>query len=226
MPILQHIMNIYAAHGHKDFIVACGYKGEFIKDYFCNYRLRTSDVRVDLGTGHVEQTKSRAPDWRVNLVDTGAETMTGGRLLRCAPYLGNETFMMTYGDGVGSVDITKLLAFHKKNGKLATITATRPPARFGAMLFDGDRVASFSEKPQLGEGWINGGFMVLEPGVIDYCEADETIFERGPMERLAADGELMAYRHDGFWQPMDTIREKQLLEHLWNSGKAPWKVWQ
>jgi len=226
IPILHHILSIYAAYGYKDFIIACGYKGEYIKDYFCNFRLRNSDLRVDLGAGTVKELGTRGPDWQVTLVDTGNQTQTGGRVKRCAPVVGNETCMMTYGDGVGNVDIGKLLAFHRQQGRLATITACRPPARFGALVFEGDRVAAFSEKPQVGEGWINGGYMVLEPKVMDYIEGDETIFERGPLERLAKDGQLAAYRHDGFWQPMDTLREKQLLEELWQSGKAPWKVWK
>jgi glucose-1-phosphate cytidylyltransferase len=225
-PILYHILQTYAAHGHKDFIIACGYKGEFIKDYFCNYRMRNSDILVDMARGSVQELSARGPDWRVNLVDTGLQTQTGGRVKRCAPLVAGETCMMTYGDGVGDIDIGRLMALHKKHGRLATITAVRPPARFGALVFDGDRVASFSERPQVGEGWINGGFMVLEPRVMDYIEGDDTILERGPLERLAQDGQLAAYRHEGFWQPMDTLREKQLLENLWQSGKAPWKVWK
>jgi glucose-1-phosphate cytidylyltransferase len=224
-PILFHIMSAYAAHGYEDFIVACGYKGDFIKDYFCNFRRRNSDILVDLSKGHLAELNPRGPDWRVNLVDTGLHTQTGGRVKRCAPLLAGEACMMTYGDGVGDIDIAKLVAFHRKQGRLATVTAVRPPARFGALVFDGDRVASFSEKPQVGEGWINGGFMVLEPKVMDYIEGDESVFERGPLERLAQDGQLAAYRHEGFWQPMDTLREKHLLEKLWQSGKAPWKVW-
>jgi glucose-1-phosphate cytidylyltransferase len=225
-PILFHIMSIYASYGYKDFVIACGYKGEFIKDYFCNFRMRNSDICVDLGNGHIRELGVRGPDWKVNLVDTGTNTMTGGRLKRCASVIGEEPCMLTYGDGVGDIDIGKLVAFHKKQGRLATITAVRPPARFGAMVFDGDCVTAFLEKPQVGEGWINGGFMVLEPGVMDYIQGDETILERGPLEALAKDGQLAAYRHEGFWQPMDTLREKQLLEDLWQSGKAPWKVWK
>ncbi len=225
LPILCHIMSIYGAYGFKEFVVACGYKGEFIKDYFCNHRLRNSDVFVDLRAGKIDELNSRAPDWKVHLVDTGLSTQTGGRVKRCKPFINNETFMLTYGDGVGNVDVKKLVAFHKAHGKLATLTAVRPPARFGAIIFDGDRVDTFSEKPQVGEGWINGGYMVLEPRVLDYIDTEETIFERGPLERLAADGQLMAFKHDGFWQPMDTLREKQLLETLWQSGTAPWKVW-
>jgi len=225
-PILFHVLSIYAANGYKDFVIACGYKGEFIKDYFCNFRLRNSDIYVDLGNGQIKELGIRGPDWRVQLVDTGLKSQTGGRTKRCGAIIGQETCMMTYGDGVGDIDIRKLVAFHRKQGRLATVTAVRPPARFGAMVFDGDRVASFSEKPQVGEGWINGGYMVLEPGVMDYIKGDETVFEREPLEKLAKDGQLAAYRHEGFWQPMDTMREKQLLEDLWQSGKAPWKVWK
>jgi len=224
LPILHHILGIYSAHGHRDFVIACGYKGEAIKEYFCNFRLRNNDVYVDLGTGKIQEMNSRTPEWRLNLVDTGLHTQTGGRLKRCAPWVQGETFMMTYGDGVGDIDLSRLLAFHRSQKRLATITAVRPPARFGAIVFDGDLVSTFSEKSQVGEGWINGGFMVLEPRVLDYIDGDESVFERGPLERLAKDGQLAAYRHEGFWQPMDTLREKQLLEKLWQSGKAPWKV--
>lgn len=219
-PILWHIMSIYASHGFKDFVVACGYKSECIKDYFCNYRTRQSDVSVDLQSGHVEVHNGRGPDWRVTLAETGLNTQTGGRIKRCRPWLGNETFMATYGDGVGNVDLAALVRFHRAHGKLATLTAVRPPARFGGLMFDGDRVERFTEKLQIGEGWINGGFMVLEPGILDYIAGDEMPFEREPVERLAAEGQLMAYRHEGFWQPMDTVRERESLESLWNSGKA------
>ena len=225
-PILFHILSIYASYGYKDFVIACGYKGEYIKDYFCNFRLRNSDLCVDLGNGDIQELGARGPDWRVNLVDTGTQTQTGGRAKRCGALIGNETCMLTYGDGVGNIDIGKLVAFHKKQGRLATITAVRPPARFGALVFDGDRVMAFQEKPQVGEGWINGGYMVLEPEAMNYIEGDETVLERGPLESLAKDGQLAAYRHEGFWQPMDTMREKQLLEESWQSGKAPWKVWK
>lgn len=224
-PILWHILNIYAAHGYKDFVIACGYKSEMIKEYFVNYRLQTSDVVVDLASGTIQTTNSRAPDWRLAMVDTGVETQTGGRVKRLASWLEGQPFMLTYGDGVANIDIRKLVAFHQAHGKLATISAVRPPSRFGGLVFEGDRIAHFSEKPVVGEGWINGGFMVLEPQVLDYIEGDETIWERSPMERLAADGQLMAFRHEGFWQPMDTIREKHLLEQLWHAGKAPWKIW-
>lgn len=224
-PIIWHIMNIYAAHGHNEFVVACGYKGEMLKEYFANHHLYQSDMTVNLRDGTREMMQSRAPDWRVSLVDTGNKTQTGGRVRRLKSLLSGGAFMLTYGDGVGDVNITSLLAFHRARGKLATITAVRPPARFGGLTFDGDRVVQFSEKPQVGEGWINGGFMVLEPRALDYIDNDDTILERGPMERLAADGQLVAFRHEGFWQPMDTLREKLMLENLWESGNAPWKIW-
>ncbi|MDB4950370.1 MAG: rfbF [Gemmatimonadetes bacterium] len=224
-PILWHIMNVYAAHGFADFLVACGYKGEVIKRYFTDFHLHDSDMTVDLREGKVSVHAQRGPDWRVTLVDTGAGTQTGGRVKRMAPFIGGETFLMTYGDGVGNVDVRGAVDFHRRHGKLATIAAVRPPARFGGLEFEGDRVVHFNEKPQVGEGWINGGYMVLEPAVLDYIDGDETILEREPLERLAAEGQLMAYRHEGFWQPMDTLREKLLLEELWQSGRAPWKVW-
>lgn len=224
-PILWHIMHIYAASGFKEFVVACGYKGEFIKEYFSNFYLHNADISVNLSNGTVDLHNNRAPDWKIDLVDTGASTDTGGRIKRLKKWLGDEPFLMTYGDGLANVDISALVSFHKKHGKLATITAVHPPARFGGLEFDGDKVARFVEKPQLGEGWINGGFMVLEPEVLNYIEGDATVFERSPLEELSADGQLMAYRHEGFWQPMDTVREKALLEELWKTGKAPWKVW-
>jgi len=224
-PMLWHIMNLYAAHGHKDFVVACGYKGEVIKEYFHNFYIHNADYVVDLKDGKRDLVRSGAPDWRVAVVDTGASTMTGGRVKRLREWLGDEPFMVTYGDGVGNVDISKLVAFHRKHKKLATITAVRPPARFGALNLDGDRVAHFGEKPQTGEGWINGGFFVFEPAALDYMGGDDTVMEHQPLERLAKDGQLMAFKHEGFWQPMDTLRERQLLEDLWAGGKAPWKTW-
>lgn len=224
-PLLWHIMGIYAAHGYRDFVVACGYKAEAIKEYFRNFYFINTDLVVNLRDGSASTLNSQSPDWRVTMVDTGLETQTGGRIRRLAPVLGSGTFMATYGDGLGDVDIPKLVAFHKAHGKLATVTAVRPPARFGGLVFRGDQVAEFTEKPQAAEGWINGGFFVLEPGVMDYLEGDDSIFERAPLENLARDGQLMAWRHTGFWQPMDTLREKQLLESLWASGRAPWKVW-
>lgn len=224
-PILWHIMNIYAAHGCDDFLVACGYKGEVIKEYFANYHLHTSDLFVDLATGRVERVESRGPSWRVGCIDTGLGTGTGGRLARLRRHLGGERFMVTYGDGVGDVDVSALLAFHAAHGRLATVTAVHPPARFGGLELDGDRVAHFVEKPPAQSGRINGGFLVFEPGVLDYIDGDAIMLEREPLHRLARDGELMAFRHDGFWQPMDTLREKQELERLWQGGAAPWKVW-
>lgn len=224
-PILWHIMSIYAAQGLNEFVVACGYKGELIKEYFSHFYLHNVDLTIDLSQGTETIHSHRGPDWRVSLIDTGIATQTGGRLKRLRPLIGAETFMMTYGDGLGDVNLSALLAFHKSHQRLATVTAVRPPSRFGGLVLNGDTVVEFSEKPQIGEGWINGGFMVLEPGVFDFIKGDEIPFERDPMERLAAEGQLMAFRHEGFWHPMDTIRDKQLLEELWQSGKAPWKVW-
>jgi glucose-1-phosphate cytidylyltransferase len=224
-PILWHIMSIYASHGFSDFVVACGYKGEVIKDYFHNYVVRTSDYVVDFGTGKLELLSPDRPAWRVAVIDTGMETMTGGRIRRLRALLGDEPFMVTYGDGVANVDVAALVRFHRAHGRVATVTAVRPPSRFGGLELDGDQVREFSEKPQTGVGWINGGFFVFEPGVLDYIDDDQAILERDPLERLAADGQLMAYKHEGFWQPMDTIREKQLLESLWADAPAPWKVW-
>jgi len=224
-PILWHIMNIYAFHGFREFVVALGYKGELIKYYFLNYYRLNNDLTVDLKDGQVKVRDASREDWRIHLVDTGLNTLTGGRLKRLSELLGTETFMMTYGDGVANVDIPAALAFHKKMGRLATITAVRPPARFGGLQFDGNLVSKFFEKPQIGEGWVNGGFFILEPGVFDYLDSDQTSFEREPLERLAAEGQLAVYRHDGFWQPMDTSREFQLLNELWAKGKAPWARW-
>jgi len=225
-PILWHIMRIYATHGFKDFVIALGYMGEYIKRYMVDYCSLNQNLKVQLGSGRVEVEGSHPEeDWTVQLVDTGQETATGGRIKRLAPYLGNETFMLTWGDGVADIDLHRLLEFHRAHKKLATVTAVRPPARFGLIEMDGDKVVSFSEKPQLGEGWINGAFFVLEPAVFDYVDGDETMWERAPMERLARDGQLMAYRHESFWQCMDTLRDRKLLQSLWDSGKAPWKVW-
>lgn len=224
-PILWHIMSIYASHGYKDFLIACGYKGEMIKEYVHNFAILNSDYVVDFRDGSRELVSGPGLDWRVGLIDTGLETMTGGRLLRLRPWLSQGTFMVTYGDGVGDIDITALVAFHRRHGKLATVTAVHPPARFGSLVLDGESVVEFSEKPQTGEGWINGGFFVFEPDVLNYIAGEQTSLEHEPLERLAADGQLMAFRHHGFWQPMDTLREKQLLEALWATGKAPWKIW-
>ena len=219
-PILWHIMNIYAQHDFKDFLVACGYKGEMIKEYFHNFFVHSSDYFVDLSNGSLDVVSTNGIDWKIGVIDTGLETMTGGRVLRLKKWLHQDTFMVTYGDGLGDIDVDALVKFHKSHGKLATVTAVRPPARFGGFVLDGEKVCEFTEKPQTGEGWINGGFFVFEPDVLDYLTSDGTILERDPLEHLAADGQLMAYRHSGFWQPMDTLREKQLLESLWASGEA------
>jgi glucose-1-phosphate cytidylyltransferase len=225
-PLLWHLMNIYSAHGFSEFIVALGYKGEYIKEYFLNFYAFNNDLSIDLSRGDTTVHHGRQPGWKVHLVDTGLKTGTGGRIKRLREWIGGETFMLTYGDGVGDVNIRELIAFHKSHGKLATISAVRPPARFGGLhLNGGEQVVEFTEKPQADGGWINGGFFVLEPGVTDFIAGDDTIWERDPLERLAREGQLMAYYHEGFWQPMDTLREKMLLENLWNSGRAPWKVW-
>lgn len=225
-PILWHIMKIYSAYGINDFIICCGYKGYVIKEYFANYFLHTSDVTFDIANNKMEVHCRHAEPWRVTLVDTGDATMTGGRLRRVRSYLqGEEAFCFTYGDGVSDVDINALLAFHRKHGKKATLTAVQPPGRFGALDLNGNKITRFTEKP-LGDGyWINGGFFVLSPSVIDKIAGDETVWEKEPMEQLAAEGEFMAYQHHGFWQSMDTLRDRNLLEELWESGKAPWKVW-
>lgn len=224
-PILWHIMKSYASHGVNDFVICLGYKGYYIKEYFANYFLHMSDVTLDIGQNAVEVHHSRAEPWRITLVDTGAETMTGGRLRRVADHIGDETFCMTYGDGVADVDIGGLIAFHEAQGREATVTAVRPPGRFGALDLNGDGVAGFIEKP-LGDGsWINGGFFVLSPKVLARIEGDETVWEQGPLESLAREGELSAFKHEGFWQPMDTLRDKRHLEELWSSGKAAWKTW-
>jgi glucose-1-phosphate cytidylyltransferase len=225
-PILWHIMSMYAHHGHRDFVVACGYKGEQIKEYFLNFALHNNDYHVSLKDGARRMLKESPVDWQVTMVDTGLETLTGGRLLRLRTWLQEEgSFMLTYGDGLSDIDLGALVAFHRRHGKVATVTAVRPPARFGALHIEGERVTRFSEKPQSEEGWINGGFFVFEPAVFSYLADDRSTLEREPLERLAADGQLMAYRHEGFWQPMDTLRDKQHLEALWASGAAPWKTW-
>lgn len=224
-PVLWHLMQIYGAHGFREFVVACGYKGEMIKSYFHNLLLLTSDFTVDLAQGTLEVANGARPDWRVSVVDTGLDTMTGGRIQRLAPWLGGETFMATYGDGLADIDLTALVAFHRAHGRLATVTAVRPPARFGSLVLHDGRVEEFSEKSQVQSGWINGGFFVFEPGVLDYLDGDGCILERGPLERLAEEGQLMAYQHEGYWQPMDTLREKEMLEAHWNSGRAPWRIW-
>ena len=223
-PILWHIMKHYSYHGHADFIVALGYRGDVIKQYFAQYASLAGDITVRTGAGLVERERTAIEDWTVHLVDTGQDTATGGRMRRVAHLL-DDTFMMTFGDGVSDVDLGRLVDFHRSHGRLATITAVRPPARFGHVELDGDAVVEFSEKPQTGEGWINGGYMVLEREVLDYIDNDDIYFQKEPMERLAADGQLMALRHESFWQCMDTMRDRVLLESLWDSGRAPWKVW-
>ncbi|MDR6535957.1 glucose-1-phosphate cytidylyltransferase [Variovorax soli] len=225
-PVLWHIMKIYSAHGIHDFIICCGYKGYVIKEYFANYFLHMSDVTFDMEHNQMRVHQRYAEPWKVTLVDTGEETMTGGRLKRVVDHLqGEQDFCFTYGDGVSNVDITKLVAFHRASGRKATLTATLPPGRFGALELHGDKVMAFKEKPQGDGGLINGGFFVLSPSVIDYIADDHTIWERDPLERLAEEAQLGAYRHEGFWQPMDTLRDKTHLEELWQSGKAPWKIW-
>ncbi|MFO7661451.1 MAG: glucose-1-phosphate cytidylyltransferase [Chloroflexota bacterium] len=225
-PILWHIMMHYSCFGHKDFVVALGYKGEVIKRYMVDYYSLNSNLTINLRDGRVNtHGPNGVQEWTVDLIDTGLNTMTGGRIKRLQPYMGNETFMLTWGDGVSTVDLDKLLAFHRQHGRLMTLTAVRPPARYGHLEFEGNRINRFDEKPQTAEGWINGAFFVVEPQVFDYIEGDETQFEKEPLERLAADGELMAYKHDGFWQCMDTRRDKYVLERLWDSGEAPWKLW-
>ena len=225
-PLLWHIMKIYSAHDVNDFVICCGYKGYLIKEYFANYVLHMSDVTFDMGLNEMKVHQQNAEPWRVTLVDTGEDTMTGGRLKRVADYLeGEDAYCFTYGDGVADVDVAASIAFHREHGKLATITAVQPPGRYGALELDGSAVRAFAEKPRGDGGLINGGFFVLSPRCIDRIAGDETSWEAEPLTGLAADGELMAFAHTGFWQPMDTLREKTLLENLWDSGRAPWKVW-
>lgn len=227
MPILMHIMKTYAHYGHKDFSVALGYKGDVIKRYFNDYASLSGDLTFHFGrNAEVERSTSLMPDWKVSLVETGDETLTGGRIKRLKSWVGDDTFLMTWGDGVSDVDINKLIEFHKSHGKLATVTAVRPQARYGHMRFEGDCVVAFEEKPQTAEGWINGAFFVLEPQVFDYIDGDMVMFEHAPLERLAADGQLMAYFHDGFWSAMDTLRDKKILQDLWETGGRPWAVWE
>lgn len=224
-PMLWHIMKIYSAHGINDFIVCCGYKGYIIKEYFANYFLHMSDVTFDMTANTMEVHDHKAEPWRVTLIDTGETTMTGGRLKRIENYLGNEDFCFTYGDGVSDVDISALIAFHESGGRKATVTATKPPGRFGSLSISDQTVTSFQEKPVGDGGWVNGGFFVLSPGAIDYIEDDSTIWEQSPVESLAREAEFGAYLHHGFWQPMDTLRDKKYLEELWLTGNAPWKIW-
>ncbi len=224
-PILWHIMRHYAHYDFKEFLVALGYRGDLIKRFFLDYCSLSGNMTIDLGRGEVKSQDSECEDWIVHLKNTGQETNTGGRLKRLQPWLKNETFMLTYGDGVCNVNLRDLLAFHRAQGRIATVTAVRPPARFGGLSFEGDVVAEFTEKPQIGEGWINGGFFVCEPALFDYLDSDETSLEVDALERLAAERQLAAYRHEGFWQCMDTLRDKRLLESMWHDGHPPWKVW-
>lgn len=225
-PILWHILKHYAHFGFNEFILALGYKGEVIKEYFLNYRQLLGDVSIDLGRGSIALRGAPCEDWLVHMVGTGQNTSTGGRIKRLAAWLRDETFLLTYGDGVANVDLRALIAFHRGQRRLVTLTAVRPPARFGGIIFDGQLVKEFVEKPQIGEGWINGGYMVCEPGVLDYIAGDAVSLEADTLERLAADGQLAAFRHEGFWQCMDTLRDKRLLESCWEEGHAPWKVWE
>lgn len=224
-PILWHIMKLYSAHGINEFIICCGYKGYLIKEYFANYFLHQSDVTIDLSSNHVEVHHKKAEPWKVTLVDTGELTQTGGRLKQIYDYI-DDDFCMTYGDGLGSVDLTALVRFHKSHRKLATMTAVQPPGRFGAIQYSANKVESFIEKPQGDGGWINGGFFVLNPSVLEQISSASTIWEQEPLQNLAKQGELQAFFHSGFWQPMDTLRDKNHLENLWAEGKAPWKIWQ
>ena len=223
-PILWHIMRTYAHFGHKDFYLALGYKAELVKEYFLHYRSLNADFTVDLATGAVSSHQTDDADWRVTLVHTGLESMTGGRVKRLQSFIGNEPFMLTYGDGVADIDLDALLAFHRSHGKMVTVTAVRPGARFGELVIDDERVSAFQEKPQMGQGWINGGYFVIQPEFFDLIAGDSTILEREPLEQVARLGELMAYRHDGFWQCMDTKRDRDSLEERWQAESAPWKV--
>jgi glucose-1-phosphate cytidylyltransferase len=225
-PMLWHIMKLYAAQGYREFVVALGYKGGVIKDYFLNYRHRDSNLIVRLKSGEVTVSQSDdVDDWTVHLIDTGNDAMTGGRIKKASEYIGNEPFMVTYGDGVADVKIDEVLAHHKEQGLMATVTAVRPPARFGEIYLEATKVSRFEEKPQTNVGWINGGFFVLEPQVRDYIASNNTVFEREPLNRLASEGQLASYQHHGFWQCMDTVRDVELLQRLWTTGEAPWKLW-
>lgn len=228
MPILWHIMKMYSAHGINDFVICAGYRGHVIKEWFAGYYLRASNVTFDLCDNRIVYHRGAAEPWRVTVVDTGEESMTGGRLRRAREHIGDDTFCMTYGDGVSNVDLTRLVAFHKEQGRLATMTAVQPEGRFGAIAIErgSNRVTAFKEKPKGDGAWINGGFFVLEPGVIDYVDSDATVWENGPLRTLAHEGQLAAYRHTGFWHPMDTLRDREVLERLWRTDAAPWKVWQ
>ncbi len=224
-PMLWHIMKIYSHFGIRDFAIAMGYKAGVIRAYFLNYYYHHCNLSINLQSGKINPIDGAAEDWNVFLADTGTATQTGGRLKKLSQWIGRETFLFTYGDGVADINIAQLINFHRKHGKLATVTAVRPPSRFGGIVLEGSKVKDFVEKPQIGEGWINGGFFVLEPEALEYIHSDEMPFEKYPMEQLAADGQLMAYQHNGYWQCMDTIRDMQHLENLWSSGSAPWKAW-
>jgi glucose-1-phosphate cytidylyltransferase len=224
-PILWHIMKIYGAAGITEFVVLLGYKGFMIKEYFANYFIHSSDVTIDLATDSVTTLQSNTEPWKVTLLDTGAETMTGGRLLRAREHIGDETFSFTYGDGVTDLDVRNVIDFHRQTGSIATVTAVQPPGRYGTLDLDDGSHARFAEKPQGSSGWVNGGFFVASPSILDYIDGDDTVFEQGPLSQLSADGELSAYRHNGFWLGMDTLWDKINLDTLWNSGKAPWKIW-
>ena len=224
-PILWHIMKHYAHHGLKEFFIALGYRGEVIKRFFMDFPLLDGSMSIDFASGHIDR-QDKSEDWVVHLKDTGQETNTGGRLKRLEPFLREGTFMLTYGDGVCDIDFDELLKFHRSHGHIATVSAVRPPARFGGLIFDGDMVSDFTEKAQIGEGWINGGFLVCEPGIFRYLDGDDSSLEVDALERLAADRQLAAFRHEGFWQCMDTLRDKRLLESLWSRNRAPWKVWE
>jgi len=223
-PMVVHIMNIYAHYGYKEFMLALGYLGEVIKEYFLNYYYHQNNLSIDLKTGKTEVLTEACSDWKVNLIDTGLDSMTGGRLFRLRDFLKDGTFMLTYGDGVANIDIKKLLEFHKAHGKIATVTAVRPVARFGGITINNDKVLEFKEKPQTGEGWINGGFFVFEPKIFNYLHSNANVLEGEPMEKLCKDGQLMAYKHEGFWACMDTVRDRLNLEKMWQSGNAPWKI--
>lgn len=223
-PLLWHIMKTYAAGGITDFVVCCGYKGYLIKEYFVNYYLHNTDVTVDLGTNSLQIHRNASEPWKITLVDTGEATMTGGRIKRIRSYVEGETFCCTYGDGLADIDLHALLSFHNAHGTTATMTVVQPPGRFGASVLEGDRIVAFEEKPRGDNGWINGGYFVLGPAIFDAIEGDDTLFEHGPLDRLVAAGQLHAYKHRGFWQPVDTLRDKTLLEDLWSSGRAPWKI--
>ena len=224
-PILWHIMRTYAHHGFNEFVIALGYKGDVIKRFFLDYQALSGNMTVDLAKGKVDVHHRETEDWKISLIDTGPLTNTGGRVKRLQSLLGDDTFMLTYGDGVADVDIRRLVDFHRSHGRIATVTAVRPPARFGGLVFDGDVVADFTEKPQIGEGWINGGFLVFEPGLFEHLEGDDSSLEAHALEALADERQLMAYRHDRFWQCMDTLRDKRQLQAMWQQNQAPWKVW-